>query len=225
MIVAPGSTQVSVDVFFGDDTGAAVTGKVAADFPACKWSNGDNTADTTITLSDLAAITTAHPNNNTAGGVHEREGGWYRLDLPNNMVSAAGRKTLTFAESSGKRIIAPFIDCQYPQTNAVEVNGTPQTARDLGASVLISVGTGAGQLDVAAGVVKSSLTQILGTGLTETVAGYLAAAFKKLFNVVTPTLTADTTGTTLTAVPDTSGTTTLLNRLTAGRAGYLDNLN
>jgi hypothetical protein len=115
MIVAPGTVQLSIDVFYADDTGAAVTGKVAADFPACKWSGGSNTADTTITLSDLALITTAHPNDNTAGGIKEREGGWYRLDCPNNMVSAAGRKTLTFAEAAGKRIIAPPIDCQYVQ--------------------------------------------------------------------------------------------------------------
>ncbi len=36
MIVVPGSTSISADVFFADDTGAAVTGKVAADFPVAK---------------------------------------------------------------------------------------------------------------------------------------------------------------------------------------------
>lgn len=127
MIVAPGATSVSVDVFFADDTGAAVTGQLATNFPACKWSGGSNTADTTITLSDLAAITTAHPNDNTAGGVKEREGGWYRLDLPNNMISAAGRKTLTFAETTNKRIVAPFIDCQYVQSNLLQILGTTLT--------------------------------------------------------------------------------------------------
>ena len=40
--------------------------------------------------------------------------------------------------------------------------------------------------------VKSSLTAILGTLLTET-GGYIAGAFKKFFNVQTPTLMADTT--------------------------------
>ncbi|MES2342305.1 MAG: hypothetical protein V4597_11550 [Pseudomonadota bacterium] len=113
-----------MDVFFADDTGAAVTGKVAADFPVCKWSGGSNTADTTITLSDLAAITTAHPNDNTAGGVKEREGGWYRLDLPNNMLTSAGRKTLTFAETTNKRLLAPFVDCQYVQGDVRQLLGT-----------------------------------------------------------------------------------------------------
>ncbi len=110
MIVNAGATSISVDVFFADDTGAALTGKVAADFPACKWSSGTNTADTTITLTDLAAITTAHPNDNTAGGVKEREGGWYRLDVPNNAFTSAGRRVLTFAETTNKRILAPVID-------------------------------------------------------------------------------------------------------------------
>lgn len=42
------------------------------------------------------------------------------------------------------------------------VGGTLQTARDLGASVLLSTGTGTGQLDFTSGVVKSNSTQWLG---------------------------------------------------------------
>ena len=106
MIYPAGATSVSLDVFWADDTGAAVTDKVAADFPVCKWSGGSNTADTTITLSDLAAITTAHPNDNTAGGVKEREGGWYRLDLPNNVLTTAGTKRLTFLETTNTRLLS-----------------------------------------------------------------------------------------------------------------------
>jgi hypothetical protein len=70
-------------------------------------------------------------------------------------------------------------------TNVVTIAGTTQTARDLGASVLLSSGTGTGQLDFTAGVVKASLVQILGTALTET-AGQIAAAFKKWFDVPAP---------------------------------------
>lgn len=39
-------------------------------------------------------------------------------------------------------------------------SGTAQTARDLGASVLISSGTGTGQLDVTSGVVKANATTV-----------------------------------------------------------------
>ncbi len=96
--------------------------------------------------------------------------------------------------------------------NAVKVGptgaGTAQTARDVGASVLLSTGTGAGQLDFTSGVVKANLAQILGTALTET-AGQIAAAFKKFFNVATPVSTMDAltlvaTATNLTNAP-TSG--------------------
>lgn len=65
-------------------------------------------------------------------------------------------------------------------------SGTAQTARDIGASVLLSSGSGTGQLDFTAGVVKANLAQILGTALTET-AGLLAGGFKKFFNVSSPT--------------------------------------
>ena len=41
-------------------------------------------------------------------------------------------------------------------------SGTTQTARDIGASVLLSSGTGTGQLDFTSGVVKANATQILG---------------------------------------------------------------
>lgn len=66
--------------------------------------------------------------------------------------------------------------------------GTALTGRDIGASVLLSPGTGTGQLDFTSGVVKANLVQILATALTET-AGQIAGAFKKLFDVAAPTLT------------------------------------
>lgn len=74
--------------------------------------------------------------------------------------------------------------------NVKQLGGTNQTGRDIGASVLLSSGSGAGQLDFTSGVVKSNLAQILGTVLTET-AGYIAAGFKKLFNIQTPVLTME----------------------------------
>jgi hypothetical protein len=72
------------------------------------------------------------------------------------------------------------------RTDVAKIAGMSQTARDLGASVLLSSGTGTGQLDFTGGVVKSNLVQILATALTET-AGLLAGGFKKLFNVASPT--------------------------------------
>jgi hypothetical protein len=45
------------------------------------------------------------------------------------------------------------------RVDVLKINGTSQTARDLGASVLISSGTGVGQLAVTAGVINSNTTQ------------------------------------------------------------------
>lgn len=77
-----------------------------------------------------------------------------------------------------------------PDVNAKQLGGTAQTGRDVGASVLLSAGSGAGQLDFTSGVVKANLAQILGTALTET-AGQIAAAFKQFFNIATPAATMD----------------------------------
>lgn len=68
--------------------------------------------------------------------------------------------------------------------------GTLQTARDIGASVLLSSGTGTGQLDFTSGVLKSNVTQFAGTTYTDT-SGRVAAAFSGFFNVVSPTGTVN----------------------------------
>lgn len=47
-------------------------------------------------------------------------------------------------------------------------SGTAQTARDIGASVLLSPGTGTGQVDMSSGVVKSNLTQCGGNAVSAT---------------------------------------------------------
>jgi hypothetical protein len=47
-----------------------------------------------------------------------------------------------------------------------KISGVAQTGRDVGASVLLSNGTGTGQLSFTAGVVKSDLVQISGTSVS-----------------------------------------------------------
>lgn len=67
--------------------------------------------------------------------------------------------------------------------------GTALTARDVGASVLLSPGSGTGQVELIGGVVKANLVQILATALTEGAAGRLAAALSTWLNVPTPVAT------------------------------------
>lgn len=99
--------------------------------------------------------------------------------------------------------------------NVLKVGGTTQTARDLGSSVLLSSGTGTGQLDFTSGVVKASLAQILGTAFTEGAAGRIAAAFKQFFNVASPASTMEL----ITAVTTTTTATTATNLTNAPTAG------
>lgn len=115
-------------------------------------------------------------------------------DYPANMTQVAGSTVSTSTAQLG--------------VNAVNVGGTAQTGRDIGASVLLSAGTGTGQLDFTSGVVKANLVQILATALTET-AGQIAAAFKQFFNIASPTSTMNTVTAVTTA-------TNLTNAATAG---------
>jgi hypothetical protein len=165
----------------------------------------------TVTLSKAGAAFGA-----AAGAVSEIANGWYKVagnatdnatlgplilhatgtaadptDVLFN-VTARLADDLAYPATSGRSMV---VDASgLVDANTVKIgptgSGTAQTARDVGASVLLSTGTGTGQLDFTSGVVKANLAQILGTALTET-AGLLAGGFKKFFNVATPTGTVN----------------------------------
>jgi hypothetical protein len=97
MDIPPGTTSFTLDVQAVDDTGAPLTGKVAADFPALEYSLGSRTANAAFpALSDLASLTAAH----TPGGVKEKGGGWYRLDCPDAMVATDGTHPRIIGEAA-----------------------------------------------------------------------------------------------------------------------------
>jgi hypothetical protein len=81
----------------------------------------------------------------------------------------------------------PYIYYLYPEeagdirANAAQIGGTTQTGRDIGASVLLSSGTGTGQISLTSGLVTLA-------GVTHT-------------NAVIPTVTTTTTATNLTNLP------------------------
>ncbi len=117
MIFAAGAQSQSVDVQIVDDAGLGVAGLVAATFPAVTYSRAGAFADAGVSLSDLAAIGSAW----AAGGLKERGGGYYRLDLPDAVFASAGRVTLR-AEAAGKHLICPALDVG-PPVNVQHVNG------------------------------------------------------------------------------------------------------
>jgi hypothetical protein len=124
-----------------------------------------------------------------AGGtVTEIANGWYKIVLTTTDTNTVGdlsyHCTATGADATDfkDQVFARIIDdLAFPATsgrsmvvdaaglvdaNAVKLGptgaGTAQTARDIGASVLLSAGAGAGQLDFTSGVVKANATQWLG---------------------------------------------------------------
>lgn len=94
--------------------------------------------------------------------------------LVNIQTAARGIADLAYPATSGRSMV---VDASgLVDANAVKLGptgaGTAQTARDVGASVLLSSGTGTGQLDFTSGVVKGNVVQWLGTAAsTPTVAG------------------------------------------------------
>ncbi len=137
MLLAPGMTSISIDFLWLDDSGFPVTGKVAADLPIIKWSSGTNTADTIITPSDLSAITDVH----SSGGFKEREGGWYRLDLPDDVATLVGSKKIIFIEETDKRFIIESIEVRTEWKSEILPNST-KTYEQAMEFIVCAVGAG-----------------------------------------------------------------------------------
>ena len=88
-----------------------------------------------------------------------------------------------------------------------QVAGTAQTARDIGASVLLSSGTGTGQLSITSGVVAANATQISGdsTAADNAEAFFDGTGYAGTNNVI-PTVTTTGTATNLTNLPAAAAT-------------------
>ena len=195
----------------------------------------DTDVDVTASLQDLTrALPAVAPD--AAGGIPISDAGGLDLD-----ALAMADKVLAYVQLLARSDAAIETDrsTELGEINADEASGagnfsaqteSVEAIRDRGDNgwiaatgfavagdiMKVTAGTGAGELDFTSGVIKSNLSQILGTALTET-AGYLAAAFKKLFNVATPLLVASDAmrGTELAAVA---------SSYTPARAIKLDNL-
>lgn len=102
---------------------------------------------------------TALPNAaaEASGGLITRGTGTGQITLASGVVTA---NVTQFGGSNGT-----FAGGR-PEVNTTHLAGTSQTARDIGASVLLSSGTGTGQVDLTSGVVKSNVTQFGGSAGT-----------------------------------------------------------
>lgn len=167
-----------------------------------------------------AAVTGATFNSGLASGSGKAElriDGDTAVNSTNSITESGGgwyRLLLTSAEQTSRSILGRAITTTSGALN------TPFTSRP-----------------VQPPDIRVNLFAILGTTLTETVGGYIAAAFKKVFDVVSPIFTAasnNQTGDTfarvgangagLTSLAQASDMATMLTRLSSTRAAYLDNL-
>lgn len=109
------------------------------------------------------------------------------------------------------RIVAAENTSGTPAVDTVRLNNTALTGRDIGASVLLSSGSGTGQLDFTSGVVKANLVQYLASAFGGT-AAQVVAGIQKFFDIASPTSTMNL----ITAVTTATTATNLTNAPTAG---------
>lgn len=142
---APGDTSKTVDIFLPDSsstTGAGLAGLVFNTASlACYYRN---TATGTVTAITLATQTVAGAWS--SGGFKELDAtnakGMYRFDIPNAVLASAGDGFIYFYGATNLAPTPVQISVGYVPANAVQLAGTNQTARDIGASVLVGDKTG-----------------------------------------------------------------------------------
>ena len=102
MLIAAGSTNVSIPIYCRTTGGSAVTGKVAADFSLSYRRDAGSVA---LSLVDLAAIDSEHE----PGGIIEVGDGEYRLDLPDAAVAAGAlQMSVTGTVAGGELLPYPI---------------------------------------------------------------------------------------------------------------------
>ncbi len=152
--VKPGSTDVTVYVQIVDSTTAVgETGLV--------YNTSGLAAYYVRTGGTATAITLA---TQTVGGAHSDGGfvevssanmpGLYRLDLPDAAVASGARAVEIMVKGTGILEAVVTLDLNA-EVNATHLGGTAQTGRDVGASVLLSSGTGTGQVSLSSGRVNA----------------------------------------------------------------------
>ena len=145
----------------------------------------------------------------------------YVIYLPEGMqVNQADVRSLQTSSPAVGNIVSILLNTGTTDDVDISVRSLNIT-NDSGAGLFISGSTkdvqlgGSGTIETTAGKpVPTSLAAILGTAVTETTPGYLAASFVKLHNVATPLLTTSAvmrgTDGANTTVPDAAGTAATL---------------
>jgi hypothetical protein len=216
------AVTIAVGPFISKTDGFTVATVTVANTKATLTADTDDNSAPTNVIDNVAGNdgtnTLTFPISGNDGGM-----GSYKLTAAN--VNRVGRACLSFHDVAAhcpvwhEFMILPanvydsfVLGTDKLDANAAEVGGTSQTGRDLGTSVLLSSGTGTGQLDFTSGVVKANLVSILASALSGT-AAQIAAAFVKFFDIATPTGTIN-------VIPTVTTVTTATN-LTNNLAKYM----
>lgn len=186
LTIKKGATSNLVDVLIYDASsgaGAGLTGLVYnSSGLVCYYHRNSSATATSITLVTMTIGTWA------SGGFVAIDGtnmpGWYQIGIPDTALATGAVSTSIHCKGATNMVPLPIaislVDnieadtyakvsgLTYTVANKIDANtlaigGTTQTARDLGASVLLSSGTGTGQVSLSSGAVLLQPTQ---TGVT-----------------------------------------------------------
>lgn len=187
-----GSTSLVEVVDLMDSASTVGAGKTGLAYNTasltCYYKRSNGSASVPVTLVNITTLGTF-----VSGGFKEidatNQPGSYEFHPP-NAAFASGAKWVTFYFVGAAGMVRRAIKCRILAVDPDDpvrqgMTGLPNIVQG-NAGALITSGTGTAQLDVTGGVAKANLWQILGTLLTETVGGYLAAGVKKFFDVATP---------------------------------------
>jgi len=199
---------------------------------ATAYTVAGSTIETITTLGTYAAPTATKCRFKELDATNHP--GIYELHLADSRLAVANAKSLIVSFSGATNLAqADFVvqlqsDDPYVakpanssllsidasgRVDVAKVAGTAQTARDIGASVLISSGTGTGQLSVTSGVVSANTTQLAGQSVTA------AAGVTFPSSVASPTNITAASGVALTSAYDfAKGTTAMTESYAADGA-------
>lgn len=170
-----------------------------------------NTTIATLSSQTSFTLTAGPPDNDALVGciavIHDVASA---TQIKFGVVSAYAwtTRTVTLGSDSGIFIAAATDNISfYPPVNTRWLSGAAQTARDIGASVLLSSGTGAGQVSLSSGAVttgtvndKTGYSLTANTGLgnqTANITGNLSGSVGSVTSSVTVGTNSDKTGYTL----------------------------
>ena len=156
MIVANGTADVTTHFVLRDSTNHAPKTDVTITDIDLYYVEQGAAISTKADATAHSAATDAHADNKA---FHVGQG-LYRIDWPDEAFNGGvGKHVVLIVVCTG--VDTTFLDVELsPGVNAVAVGGTTQTGRDIGASVLLSSGTGTGQVTLSSGVVSADVKKI-----------------------------------------------------------------